>query len=99
MDVCCKISGSFTDYLAGLHSTYGLIFRYVAIENLRIIRDLLQKEEADPYDFTFGPFHFRLVNSSDTDTCTYEVTRGTFTFQVIVKGARYVGFLRHYGEC
>jgi hypothetical protein len=57
---------------------------YVVIENLRIIRLLLQKEEADPYDFTFGPFHFSLVNSSDTDTCTYEVTRGTYAFQVMV---------------
>jgi hypothetical protein len=91
MDLCCNISRSFAAYLAGLQNTYCLIVLYVAIENLRII-NLLQKEEADPYDFTFGPFHFRLVNSSDTDTCTYEVTRGTFTFQVMVLGIDTSGF-------
>jgi hypothetical protein len=86
MDVCCNITGSFAAYLAGLQSTCGLIVLYVTIENLRVIRVLLQKERPDPYDFTFGPFHFLFENSPESDVCTYEVTRGSFTFQVMVMG-------------
>jgi hypothetical protein len=86
MDVCCNITGSFAAYLAGLQTNFGVIVLYVVIENVRLIRVLLQKERAHPYDFTFGPFHFRFENSPETDVCKYEVTRGSFTFQVVVTG-------------
>jgi hypothetical protein len=52
MGLCSNISGSFPAFLARLQNTFVLIVLYVAIENLPIISVLLQKEEADPYDFT-----------------------------------------------
>jgi hypothetical protein len=52
MGVCCNVSGLFAAYVAGLQITFVLIVLYVAIENPCIISVLLQKEEADPYDFT-----------------------------------------------
>jgi hypothetical protein len=53
MDVCCNITGSFAAYLAGLQPNLCLIVLYVAIQNLRAIRVLLQKERAHPYDYVW----------------------------------------------
>jgi hypothetical protein len=69
MDVCCNMSGLFPAFLAGLQHSFGLIVLYVAIENLRIIRVLLQKEQADPYDYKLRPFEIHLENSPDEDIC------------------------------
>jgi hypothetical protein len=84
--VCCNISGSFPAYLAVLQNSCGLAILYIAIENILIIRVLLQKEEVDPYDFTFETFRFHFLNSSVDDICKYEVTRGNYSFQLLVLG-------------
>jgi hypothetical protein len=72
MCVCSDITASIPTFVAGLQKSFRLIVLYLAIEDIEIIRILLQKQ--DPIDnFSFGTFQLHLDHEPDDFICKYTV--------------------------
>jgi hypothetical protein len=72
--VCFNVTGSFRTFLAGLQEAFDYVMLYVAIEDIPVIRLLLQRNEEPIEHFSLGEFH--LQNMAHADICEYAVFHG-----------------------
>jgi hypothetical protein len=86
MQVCCNLTGSFPTFLEQLQESYRLIILYMEIEDIPIIRLLLQHEEDPIEHFSFGAFEFHLEHTSHDDVCRYRAFQGDYSFPLLVSG-------------
>jgi hypothetical protein len=82
--VCFNVTESFPTFLAGLQRTFDYVTLYVAIEDIPVLRLLLQMNEDPIENFSLGPFDFHLESMPHADICEYAVFHGSNCFQLIL---------------
>jgi hypothetical protein len=84
--LCCNLNGSFPTFVAGLQKSFRLLVLNVAIEDIQIIRFLLQREEDTIVHFNYRPFEFHFQHAPRDDICRYKVIDGDNSFRLLVLG-------------